>query len=213
MTQEKIRQAYSEYVLDNGKQPESVYAFCKKLKIKEVDFYEEYSSFPQIESEIWKVIFQEARASAEKEEVYESYSVREKLLAFLYTWVEVLKKNRSYVLKSYEGFEKPIYAKRNAQMADFKASFYDFINELLMEARETREVEQRPIPQLMQRYPDLFWAKTLYILDFWINDTSKSFEKTDTMIEKTVNTAFDLLGRSPLDSLFDLGKFIFQNRK
>ena len=213
MTQEKIRQAYTEYVLDNGKEPESVYAFCKKLKIKEVDFYEEYSSFPQIESEIWKALFIEARASAEKEEVYESYSVREKLLAFLYTWVEVLKKNRSYILKSYEGFEKPIYTKRNAQMADFKASFYDFINELLMEARETREVEQRPIPQLMQRYPDLFWAKILYILDFWIKDTSKSFEKTDTMIEKTVNTAFDLLGRSPLDSLFDLGKFIFQNRK
>jgi hypothetical protein len=213
MTQEKIRQAYTEYLLENGEQPASVYAFCKKLKIKEVDFYEEYSSFPQIESEIWKAIFQEARASAEKEEVYGSYSVREKLLAFLYTWVEVLKKNRSYILKSYEGFEKPIFTKRNAQMADFKASFYDFINELLMEARETREIEQRPIPQLMQRYPDLFWAKTLYILDFWINDTSKSFEKTDTMIEKTVNTAFDLLGRSPLDSLFDLGKFIFQNRK
>lgn len=213
MTQEKIRQAYTEYVLDNGKEPESVYTFCKKLKIKEVDFYEEYSSFPQIESEIWKALFNEARAGAEKEEVYENYSVREKLLAFLYTWVEVLKKNRSYILKSYEGFEKPIYTKRNAQMVDFKASFYDFINELLMEARETREIEQRPIPQLMQRYPDLFWTKTLYILDFWIKDTSKSFEKTDTMIEKTVNTVFDLLGRSPLDSLFDLGKFMFQNRK
>jgi hypothetical protein len=99
------------------------------------------------------------------------------------------------------------------QLVDFKSSFYDYLSELLMEARETREVEQRPIPQLMQRYPDLFWAKTLFILDFWIKDTSKSFEKTDTMIEKTVNTAFDLLGRSPLDSLFDLGKFIFQNRK
>jgi hypothetical protein len=213
MTQEKIRQAYSEYLLENGKQPESVYAFCKKLKIKEVDFYEEYSSFPQIESDIWKAIFIEARAATEKEEVYQNYSVREKLLAFLYTWIEILKNNRSYILKSYEGFEKPIYMKRNAQLVDFKASFYDFMNELLMEARETREVEQRAIPQLMQRYPDLFWAKTLYILDFWVNDTSKSFEKTDTMIEKTVNTAFDLLGRSPLDSLFDLGKFIFQNRK
>lgn len=213
MTQEKIRQAYTEYLLENGKQPESVYAFCKKLKIKEVDFYQEYSSFPQIESEIWKVLFIEARSSAEQEEVYQNYSVREKLLAFLYTWIEVLKKNRSYILKSYEGFDKPIYAKRNAQLVDFKASFYDFINELLMEAKETREVEQRAIPQLMQRYPDLFWAKTLFILDFWIKDTSKSFEKTDTMIEKTVNTAFDLLGRSPLDSLFDLGKFIFQNRK
>ncbi|WP_435356079.1 TetR family transcriptional regulator C-terminal domain-containing protein [Emticicia sp. SJ17W-69] len=213
MTQEKIRQAYTEYLLENGKQPESVYTFCKKLKIKEVDFYQEYSSFPQIESEIWKVLFIEARSSAEQEEVYQNYSVREKLLAFLYTWIEVLKKNRSYILKSYEGFDKPIYAKRNAQLVDFKASFYDFINELLMEAKETREVEQRAIPQLLQRYPDLFWAKTLFILDFWIKDTSKSFEKTDTMIEKTVNTAFDLLGRSPLDSLFDLGKFIFQNRK
>ena len=213
MTQEKIRQAYTEYILDNGKEPESVYAFCKKLKIKEEDFYDEYSSFPQIESEIWKALFIEARAAAEREEVYQNYSVREKLLAFLYTWIETLKKNRSYILKSYEGFEKPIYTKRNLQLVDFKASFYDYLNELLMEARETREVEQRPIPQLMQRYPDLFWAKTLFILDFWIKDTSKSFEKTDTMIEKTVNTAFDLLGRSPLDSLFDLGKFIFQNRK
>jgi hypothetical protein len=213
MTQEKIRQAYTEYVLDNGKEPESVYAFCKKLKIKEEDFYDEYSSFPQIESEIWKALFIEARASAEREEVYQNYSVREKLLAFLFTWIETLKKNRSYILKSYEGFEKPIYTKRNVQLIDFKASFYDYVNELLMEARETREVEQRPIPQLMQRYPDLFWAKTLFILDFWIKDTSKSFEKTDTMIEKTVNTAFDLLGRSPLDSLFDLGKFIFQNKK
>lgn len=213
MTQEKIRQAYTEYILDNGKEPESVYAFCKKLKIKEEDFYDEYSSFPQIESEIWKALFIEARAAAEREEVYQNYSVREKLLAFLYTWIETLKKNRSYILKSYEGFEKPIYTKRNVQLVDFKASFYDYLNELLMEAQETREVEQRPIPQLMQRYPDLFWAKTLFILDFWIKDTSKSFEKTDTMIEKTVNTAFDLLGRSPLDSLFDLGKFIFQNRK
>jgi hypothetical protein len=213
MTQEKIRQAYTEYVLDNGKEPESVYAFGKKLKLKEEDFYNEYSSFAQIESDIWKALFIEARAATEREEVYQNYSVREKLLAFLYTWIETLKKNRSYILKSYEGFDKPIYTKRNVQLVDFKSSFYDYLSELLMEARETREVEQRPIPQLMQRYPDLFWAKTLFILDFWIKDTSKSFEKTDTMIEKTVNTAFDLLGRSPLDSLFDLGKFIFQNRK
>lgn len=213
MTQEKIRQAYTEYILEHGKQPESVYAFCKKLKIKEVDFYEEYSAFPQIEAEIWKNMFIQARASAEREEVYQGYSVREKLLAFYYTWIEVLKNNRSYILKSYEGFDKPIFMKKNVELVDFKTSFYDYINELLHEARETREVEQRPIPQLMQRYPDLFWSKTLFILDFWVNDTSKSFEKTDTMIEKTVNTAFDLLGRSPLDSLFDLGKFIFQNSK
>ncbi len=213
MTQEKIRQGYIDFLLENGNPPASIHAFCKKIKIKEADFYENHSSFQQIEIEIWKAIFVEARDTAESEEVYENYSVREKLLAFFYTLIEILKQNRSYILMSYEGFEKPIFIKRNLQLTDFKASFYDFINELLMEARETREVEPRSIPQLMQHYPDLFWTKMLFILDFWINDNSKLFEKTDTLIEKSVNTVFDLLARSPLDSLFDLGKFIFQNRK
>ena len=210
---EKIRKAYIEFMLENGKQPESVYAFAKKLKIKEEEFYEEYNSFVQLENGIWKGFFEEAKTITVSEEIYNSYSVREKILAFYFTWIEVLKRNRSFVLKAVEGLEKPIFRKKNMQFSDFKNAHYDFINDLLLEARETQEVENRQIPQLMKSYPDLFWAKTLFILDFWVNDVSKGFEKTDTAIEKIVNTAFDWLGKSPLDSLFDLGKFLFQNRK
>ena len=213
MNKDKIRKEYIDYVLEHGTQPQSVFAFCKKLKIKEADFYDDFSSFAQIESEVWKSMFREALSEAESEDIYQTYSAREKMLAVLYTWIEVLKKNRSYILKAYESLEKPVYMKRNVQFTDFKFTFYDFANEILLEARENQELENRPIPQLMKRYPDLFWAKTLYILDFWVNDISKSFEKTDTMIEKSVNTVFDLLARSPIDSLLDLGKFIFQNRK
>ena len=208
-----IRKEYTDYILEHGSQPNSVHAFCKKLKIKEADFYEDYSSFAQIESEVWKSLFRDALKEAEAEDIYPTYSAREKMLAVLYTWIEVLKKNRSYILKAYEELEKPVYMKRNVQFTDFKFAFYDFANEILLEARENQELENRPIPQLRKRYPDILWAKTLYILDFWVNDISKSFEKTDTMIEKSVNTVFDLLARSPIDSLLDLGKFIFQNRK
>jgi Tetracyclin repressor-like, C-terminal domain len=211
-THERIIKGYSEYVLENGKKPESIYTFCKKIKIKEADFYNVFSSFSNVESHIWKSMFTETIHTTKAESVFDEYSVREKFLAFYYTWIEVLKNNRSFILVVNDDFEKPIFLKKNAQLVDFKHSYYDFANELLMEARETREVEPRSIPQLMQRYPDIFWAKTLLILEFWINDTSKSFEKTDTMIEKSVNTVFDLLARSPLDSLFDLGKFIYQNR-
>lgn len=213
MNKEKIRKEYIDYILDHGNPPNSVHAFCKKLKIKEADFYEDYSSFAQIESEIWKTMFRDALKEAEAEDIYPTYSAREKMLAVLYTWIEVLKNNRSYILKAYEELEKPVYMKRNVQFTDFKFAFYDFANEILLEARENQELENRPIPQLMKRYPDILWAKALYILDFWVNDISKSFEKTDTMIEKSVNTVFDLLARSPIDSLLDLGKFIFQNRK
>lgn len=209
---EKITKKYLEYLLEKGNKPESVYVFCKSIKIKEADFYLEFSNFGQIEAGIWKNFFNEALQITKTEAVYDDYSVREKLLSFYYTWIEVLKTNRSYILLAIEYLQKPIFLHKNAQFQEFKYAYKDYANELLMEARETREVEPRAIPQLMQLYPDIFWAKTMFILDFWINDTSKSFEKTDTMIEKSVNTVFDLLARSPLDSLIDWGKFLYQNR-
>ncbi len=209
---QQIVTKYQEFLLENGQKPESVYVFCKKNKIKEASFYQEFSQFTQIEAVIWKNLFHEALNTTKAESVYEEYSVREKLLSFYYTWIEVLKANRSFILIVADYFEKPIFIHKNAHFQEFKYAFKDFANELLMEAKETREVEPRAIPQLMQLYPDIFWAKTMLILDFWIKDTSKSFEKTDTIIEKSVNTVFDLLAHSPLDSLIDLGKFIFQNR-
>jgi ubiquinone biosynthesis protein COQ9 len=49
-------------------------------------------------------------------------------------------------------------------------------------------------------------------LKFWIDDTSNAFEKTDAAIEKSVNLAMDLMGKSPLDAALDFGKFLFQNK-
>lgn len=205
--------AYKLYVLENGKQPESVYAFAKKLEMQESEFYDHFNSFVQIESYLWKQTVLDTIEKIQQEEVYATYAVREKLLAFYYTWIEVLRTQRSFVLKQYEGLEKPLYMKNNVVITDAKVAFADFLNELIVEGVETREVERRPIPQLMQSYPKWLWYQALAILDFWLNDVSQGFEKTDVFIEKSVNTAMDLLGRSPLDSLVDLGKFLYQNRK
>ncbi len=213
MTQEKIREAYMSYFLENGKEPETVYAFCKKLKISEAAFYERYTSFIQIQADIWKHILKTARHTAENEEVYANYSVREKVLAFYFTLIEILKQNRSYILKVYPTFEQPLLFKKQPHLIEMRHSFDDLIQDLLLEGQQTKEIENRPIPIIMQKYPDLFWAKTLLILDFWVKDGSQAFEKTDTFIEKSVNTIFDLLGKTALDSLIDLGKFMFQNRQ
>ena len=50
-----------------------------------------------------------------------------------------------------------------------------------------------------------------FVLDFWLKDTSAGFEKTDEAIEKGLNVTFDLFQRSPLDNLFDYGKFLARN--
>jgi hypothetical protein len=220
-TLEKIRKAYTEYVLDNGKQPTSVFQFAKKLKIAEAEFYTYYSSFDAIEADVWLAFFNDAKTTVENDDTYQTYSVREKVLAFYYTWIELLKAQRSFVVYSFgrlrtEHRERSVQAKvagmgaTPAILAPFKDAFLDFARDLLAEGRESKEVEPRPF--VTDRYPNALWAQTLYLLDFWVRDVSKNFEKTDTAIEKAVNTSFDLIGRSPLDTLFDFAKFIYQNK-
>jgi hypothetical protein len=57
------------------------------------------------------------------------------------------------------------------------------------------------------------WFHLHFILRFWCNDDSRDFEKTDEAIEKSVNLAFDLIGKGVLDNAFDFGKFLFQQAK
>jgi hypothetical protein len=146
----------------------------------------------------------------ESDEVYQTYSVREKLLAFYYTWIEVLKKDRSYVVYSYKGLKQPV-ARYVGPLQPFKNAFYNYATELILEGRESKEVIIRPV--VSDRYVDGLWLQCLFILDFWVNDLSRGFENTDTAIEKSVNTSFDLIGKSVVDSVLDLAKFVYQNRK
>ncbi len=206
---EKIKQAFIEHFLENGSHPASVYAFTKKLKMKEVEFYEYYNSFELLETNIWLDFFKDTVTRIESDSIYSGYSVREKLLAFYYTWIEVLKENRSYASQTWRLIDKR-KLKTPTFLTDLKTSFKDFARDLIMEGKESKEVQPRKY--LDERYPDALWLQLLMILDFWVKDRSKGFEQTDAMIEKAVNTSFDLMASSALDSVLDFAKFLYQNR-
>jgi hypothetical protein len=53
----------------------------------------------------------------------------------------------------------------------------------------------------------------LFLLKFWMDDDSAGFEKTDMAIEKSVNTIFDVFDNTPLDAVFDFGKFLWKERR
>ncbi|HEV7349635.1 TetR family transcriptional regulator C-terminal domain-containing protein [Telluribacter sp.] len=204
-----IQKTYKEYVLEHGTPPPSVFIFMKRLNLTEGEFYDFYNNFESIEQDDWLTSFQQARDLAESEEVYFQYSVREKLLSFYYTWVEVLKKDRSYFVYSYQRLKQPV-GRHTGHLALLKDAFSAFALELVMEGRESKEVVIRPV--ISDKYVDGLWMQCLYILDFWVKDTSRGFEKTDTAIEKMVNTSFDLMGQSVVDTVLDLAKFVYQNR-
>ena len=142
-TLEKIRKAYTEYVLENGKQPISVFQFAKKLKIAEANFYQEYASFDAIEADVWLTFFTEAKTTVEADGTYQSYSVREKLLAFYYTWIELLKAQRSFAVYSFGRIKSTGPGQRSRGkvtssspvLNPFKEAFFDYARDLLAEGR------------------------------------------------------------------------------
>jgi hypothetical protein len=204
-----IIDSYKEYVLEHGKKPSSIFSFMKKLKMEESEFYDFFNSFEALDRDIWKGFLEETLHILHNDDAYASYSAREKVLSFYFTWIEVLKKNRSFVLLKTGKFDpkQPL----PKFLDSFKHGFKNYINDVINGGKASEEIIDRPL--IAQRYDELLWWQTLFILQFWIKDDSQGFEKTDVAIEKFVNLVFDLLGKGPLDSILDFGKFLYQNAK
>lgn len=206
-TKEKIQNAYIDYILTEGKQPISVFSFAKKNKMAEEEFYKYYGSFDAIEADVWTEFFVKTIAEVKEQEVWQQYSAREKALSFYYSFFELLKSRRSFVSHSVSQFKKGM--RTPVQLKEGKLAFEEFGIAIIQEGLETGELADRKF--ISDRYKDALWAQVAFLLNFWIKDYSAGFEKTDEAIEKGVNVTFDLFQRTPIDNLFDYGKFLAQN--
>lgn len=204
-----ILEGYVTHVLEHGSEPKSVFKFAKDLKMKEEEFYSHFTSFETIKSAIWVSLFDATLEQIEAQEVYKEYSVREKFLSFLFTWIEELKKNRSYLLTIYLDKSKS-FKSLPSDTREFKEKFKDFAGEIILEGKETQEIASRPL--ISDRYDEALWLQVAFVFRYWLDDRSPRFEKTDAAIEKSVNFAFDLMGKSALDSFLDFAKFLYQNK-
>lgn len=208
-TSQQIKNAYIDYVLSNNEQPKSVYSFAKKLKISEAEFYEFYTSFESIEKNIWFELTSETIDTLKAQEIWAQYSSRDKLLAFFYSYVEVLKRQRSFIIYSLNKhtgrFSSPDV------LSGAKPIFENFAEEAINEGLDSGELADRKF--FSKRYKDALWVQFGFILNFWVDDTSAGFEKTDEAIEKGINVTFDLFQRSPIDNLLEYGKFLSRNGK
>lgn len=206
-TQESIQNSYIDFVLTHGEQPASVYAFAKQNEIPEEEFYTLFGSFNSIEKKVWTDLVVRAITEIKMQEVWNQYTSREKALSFFYSFFELAKTKRSFITytsrKAGRSFSTPQI------LEGLKYEFNQFSAEIIQDGIESGELADRRF--FADRYKDALWIQFLFVLNFWVNDTSAGFEKCDEAIEKGVNVTFDLFQRSPIDALFDYGKFLAQN--
>lgn len=201
--------SYMNSTLENNHAPKNVFLFCKENKIIESEFYTFYGSLDAVKQDVWTKFFENATSSIQKEEAFESYSDKNKLLTLYFTLFEILTLNRSYVLFSLEENKEELKNLKN--LKQFRNHFKEFIVTIIeSDSFEKNEKVSRITKPI---FAEGAWLQFLFLLKFWMDDSSKSFEKTDVLIEKSVNTVVDLLDTKPLESLFDLGKFLWKEKR
>ena len=199
-----IISSFMDYTLLTENYPKSVYNFCKKNDIQEKTFYKDFGSLDAIKKMIWQSFYENAMSLLEKDKNFDVSSPKEKLLSFYYTFFEL---NRSYVLFVLSEEEKILSKMSN--LKTLRILFKGFATELIEEGNINKSSYLQHSPKI---FSEAAWLQLCFLLKFWVEDTSESFEKTDQAIEKSVQTAFDVFENTPLSTLIDFGKFLWKEK-
>ena len=144
----------------------------------------------------------------DKNKEFQSFDAQNKLLSFYFTFFEILKANRSFVVFALENEKNKL--KALSKLSGLKKVFTHFVSELGI---ETMDLPMEKLEKFKEQgITEWAWGQLLFTMKFWIEDDSAGFEKTDILIEKSINTSFALMDNTVLKSVFDLGKFLYKEK-
>lgn len=204
VTKSSILKGYQDYLLEEGKKPETVRVFTKYLKISDEEFYKHFGSLKNIESAIWEGYYTKTLEVVQNDPDFEEMDGREKHLSFLFTMLEVVKPDRSYILYKLEN-KRPheLPAELNQTQKLITQSEIDWAKTLAFLPEKAKKASHAA-------YKRILWSHSIAMLLFWVKDDSGAAKDTDIFIEKSTRTAFDIGELPALDSFIDLSKFFLQ---
>lgn len=199
---------YMDFVVEQECKPLDVDDFCENVNIETTTFYKYFKSLKKVEKTVFKELFNNSLEVLNESEEFISFDKKNKLLSLYYTFFENLNLNRAYVLIALKGCKNKI--KSFSTFSDLKKSFIQFVDQL--------EISESILPidglEKAQRklVNESAWVQLFLSIKFWLDDTSESCEKTDILIEKSINTSFEILENNFLKNALDLGKFIYKEK-
>lgn len=206
ITQDLLIEWYMDEVLSEKEPLTSVYAFAKKYNFDESAFYSYFSGFDHLEKSIFKVFGSKTLELTSADVDFIHGDARHQLLSFYYTFFELLTANRSFVTLKLKNNANKLDSLKS--LSELKKVFTLFIETLEVSKLDLKNKTLNKIQD--KGFKESAWAQLLFTIQFWLNDTSSNFEKTDMLIEKSIRAVFDLAETTPLNSVFDFAKFIYK---
>lgn len=208
ISKDTIVSNYTDYVLTQGKKPHSVYDFAKSIGLEEAEFYKYFASFEALEEQFFSDMLQYTLELLSITSEYEQYDAAQKLSCFYFTFFEIASANRSFVMNLLHQEKMPL-----KNLSKLKTLRKDFLNYVKTVLDTPFKVENQRVTDLQNRViHEGAWLQFLSIFNYWTEDKSPSFEKTDVFIEKSIKASFDMVYNVPVESILDFGKFIWKEK-
>ncbi|MFT5633053.1 MAG: hypothetical protein ACI9SQ_000765 [Rubritalea sp.] len=214
--QNDLQEPYWKHLLLKGKRPKSVYALMDSLQREEAEFYENYASLDALESAYWQSTVDETINVLEHDEDYAEYPADQKLLAFYFTYITHIQKNRSRFVGHFPKLPNP---DQHCSIHDIKLSmsmphslkgmsrsFKHYAKSIVKEGVQGGIFADRK--KLTDQYDRLLLVHFLAVINYYIKDNSESFQDTDAFIEKSTNFAIQAAADGVLEAGFDFVRFI-----
>lgn len=199
----KVLDLYRKTLLETGQPPVSIYRFCADHGFKEEAFYATFASFGKVEGELWASLVTDAVNQLTGEKDFAEQGARPRLLGFYFTFLEIARANRSFLLLRFPGLPKALACSRLRGMEE---KFAEFSRETARIGEKTGEIAGRG--KVTSWFPRITWGQFIFLLDFYLKDESEAFERTDALVEKSTRLLFDAAGEQVIDSAFDLFRFL-----
>src|SRR5690606_10931651 len=106
--------------------------------ITEEQFYEFFGSFSGLQKEIWNLFYENTISLIDNTPEFESFTNREKLLTFFFTFFELLTANRSYILFALPANEK---MKNLEQLKGLRRRIKGCAGDLVREVNEEKQIK------------------------------------------------------------------------
>lgn len=199
---------YIDFVVKHKTKPLDIDDFCNNTSLNKEAFYKHFKSLKKVEKTIFKEFFKNSIEVLNTNKDFLSFDKKNKLLSFYYTFFENLSLNRDYVVIALKASKNKL--KTFKTLSALKKNFIAFVNNLaltesILPIEGLEKVQKKVVHEMA-------WYQLLLTIKFWLEDTSAAFEKTDVLIEKSINTSFELIDNKFLKNAFDLSKFIYQEK-
>ncbi len=204
---DRVIDTFLEHWKRAGEYPDSVTLLCEEAEIGEGEFFSMFPNLESVEAAHWLRALNGVIERVQASEEWDGFSAKQRLLVFLFAFVEDALAFRSTMLLRFGGlrpFENP------GALRKFEGRFKSFADDLLVRGVETGEIAERGL--VGRAYPGGMYLHFRSVIAFWLADDSERYERTDAFVEKTVNLAFDVVGKSVADSAFDLARFFIPRR-